>query len=347
MKDLRNKLIIGALFGAVVVVGLLLYTDLRDVGGYIRRFPLPLLSVVLALTLFNYALRWVKWHYYLTLIGVENISPLDSAALFVSGFVLALSPGKVAELLKAAVLRGMTGTPIARSAPVIPAERITDGLAMLVLGAIGFGGMLATSAEHSDLLLGYLPAYFVVLGLLMAGIVVIQIRPLFLWLLGLFERLPLVGRISHTLHELYESSYELFRPRPLLLAVALGVISWSGECVGFFLILRGMGLEPSWLLLWQATFMLAAATIIGAVSGLPGGLGAAEFSIAGMVQLLVLGYEDPGFAGTATILVRLFTLWFGVVLGLLTAFVFRRRLFPDHMDQLWQATQAEADPVDS
>jgi len=74
--------------------------------------------------------------------------------------------------------------------------------------------------------------------------------------------------------------------------------------------------------------MLAAATIVGAVSGLPGGLGAAEFTIAGMLQLLVLGEQDAGFAGTATLLIRLFTLWFGVVLGLVTAFAFRHRLFP-------------------
>jgi uncharacterized protein (TIRG00374 family) len=99
-----------------------------------------------------------------------------------------------------------------------------------------------------------------------------------------------------------------------------------------------MGERGTWLLLWQAMFMLAAATIIGAVSGLPGGLGAAEFTVAGLVQVFVLGYEDAGYAGTVTILIRLSTLWFAVLLGLLASFIFRRRLFPRHI----RSTLAEA-----
>jgi uncharacterized protein (TIRG00374 family) len=333
MKDIRNKLILGALFGLAILAVLLLYSDLKEVGAHLQRFPVMMILPVLGLTLFNYVLRWVKWHYYLHVIGVRNISVTDSAALWVSGFVLAISPGKVAELLKATILRTMTGTPAARSAPIIIAERVTDGLAMLVLGAIGLGGMLIASGEHSGVMLRYLPSYFIVLTILLAGVTIIQIRPLFMWMLQKAEHIPWVGHISHSLYHLYESSYELFRPKAFLLSVFLGIVSWAGECIGFFFILQGLGLTPTWLLLWQATFMLAAATIIGAVSGLPGGLGAAEFTIAGMMQALVLGHQDAGLAGTATLLVRLFTLWFAVMLGLITAAVFRHRLFPDRASQ--------------
>ncbi len=343
MKNIRNKLIIGGLFGVAVIVGLLLYSDVRGIGTYLRAFP-PLLAIpVLCLALFNYTLRWVKWHFYLHVIDVDNISRADSAILWTSSFVLALSPGKVAELLKAAGLRMIAGTPVARGAPVPIAERITDGLAMLVLAAIAFGAILVTSAGHDALLISYLPAYFAMLGMMLLGIVVIQIRPLFLWLLGLATRIPLVGRISKHLYDLYDSSYELFRPAALGVGVGLGIVSWAGECVGFFLILVGLGREPTWLLLWQATFILAAGSIIGAVSGLPGGLGAAELSIAGMVQLLVLGHQDAAFAGTATILIRVMTLWFAVLLGLATAFIFRRRLFPEQIGPALDTARAEAD----
>ncbi len=342
MKDIRNRVILGALLGLAVLIGLLLYGDVRDMGARLRAFPLWYIPPVLALTLFNYFLRWVKWHYYLRVIGAGEVALLDSAALWVSGFVLALSPGKVAELLKAVVLQMMTGVPVARGAPVVIAERVTDGLAMLVLAALGFGGMVSVSAAHRAVLARYLPAYFSVLALLLIGIAVIQIRPLFRWLLGVAARLPLLARASHALDDLYTSSYELFRPRALAFAVSLGIISWAGECVGFFLILVGLGLAPTGLLFWQAMFMLAVATVIGALSGLPGGLGAAEFTIAGMVQLLVLGYEDAGFAGTATLLVRLFTLWFAVVLGLVTAFAFRRRLFPERLAREWRSARSAA-----
>ncbi len=331
MRDLRSKLVLGGLFGVAVVIGLLLYSDVRGFGTHIESFPTNLIVPILLLTLFNYLLRWLKWQYYLKVIGVTGLSRMSSAILWVAGFVLAVSPGKVAELLKAAGLRIMAGTPVARGAPVVIAERITDGLAMFILTAIGLGGILLSSSARAQLLYGYLPAYFTLLGIIIAVIILIQFRPVFNWLIGATERLPIMGRISHAIHEVYESSYELFRPVPLMIAVGIGVVSWAGECLGFFLILWGLGLSASWLLLWQATFILTVATILGGISGLPGGLGAAEVSIAFLIQSLILGHPDSALAGTATLLVRLCTLWFAVLLGMITAVAFRQRLFPPEM----------------
>jgi uncharacterized protein (TIRG00374 family) len=65
-----------------------------------------------------------------------------------------------------------------------------------------------------------------------------------------------------------------------------------------------------------AVFVLSFSTAVGAVSALPGGLGAAEVSIAGMLTL-ILGMP-PAEATSATVLIRLATLWFGVALGLIT-----------------------------
>ncbi len=339
MKDLKRNLILGGLVAVAVVVILLIYTDLQDIGDYVSGFPVLFVIPVLLLTLHNYVFRFLKWQYYLKVIGVEGLSLRNSASLWVSGFVLAISPGKVAELLKAAVLKTMTGTPFMRSAPIIIAERVTDGLGMLVLGAIGFTGILLTAAEQNTVLQQYVPAYLLVLGILILAIIAVQFKGVVGWGLHLLEKVPLVNRFSGSIAELYYSAYDLFRPRALAVAVGLGVFSWAGECVGNFFILWGLGLEPSWLLLWQSTFIMAVATIVGAVSGLPGGLGAAEFSIVGLVQLLVLGYQDPGFAGTAAILIRVSTLWFGVALGLVTATLSWRRLFPDRIEQTWREVQ--------
>jgi uncharacterized protein (TIRG00374 family) len=336
MNKIRDRLVLGGLFGLAVVVGLLMYTDLRDVLGNLKTFPVLLVIPILALTLFNYALRWAKWQYYLNVIGVKGISLVDSAALWMSGCVLALSPGKIAEFLKAAVLRSMTGTPIARSAPIIVAERVTDGVAMLILAAIGLGGMLFSSAESNHAVVAYLPAYIAVVAIMVIGLALIQIKPLFMWILAKLSQLPVVGPVTHHLESLYDSSYELFRPTSLGVAVGLGVVSWAGECTGFFLILQGLGIPATWLLFWQALFILAASSIIGGVSGLPGGLGAAEISVASMVQVLVLQHPNAGLAGTATLLVRTCTLWFAVTLGLCTAFIFRKRLFRAQPDELWQ-----------
>ena len=104
-------------------------------------------------------------------------------------------------------------------------------------------------------------------------------------------------------------------PRATLIAVGLGTLSWLGEGVGFYLILLGLGVPGGWETAGSAVFILSFATVIGAISTLPGGLGAAEGTIAGMLAIVL---SLPGsLAAAATLLIRFATLWFGVTLGLL------------------------------
>ncbi len=112
-----------------------------------------------------------------------------------------------------------------------------------------------------------------------------------------------------------DGSYQVFRPKAVLLAVCLGFISWLGEGIGFYLILLGLGVPAGLETLGNAVFILAFSTIVGAVSTLPGGLVAAEASLMGM--LVILMRLDQTTATAATLLIRLATLWFGVSLGLI------------------------------
>jgi uncharacterized protein (TIRG00374 family) len=97
--------------------------------------------------------------------------------------------------------------------------------------------------------------------------------------------------------------------------VGLGTISWLGEGVGFYLILVGLGVTGGWETLGNAIFILAFATAVGGLSTLPGGLGAAEGTIAGMLALVMA--LPASAAAAATLLIRFATLWFGVTLGLI------------------------------
>jgi uncharacterized protein (TIRG00374 family) len=171
----------------------------------------------------------------------------------------------------------------------------------------------------------YWPGFAVVLGGLIIMISLIQIRPAALWLLEIGSRLPLLKQISSGLRQFYEGSYTLFKPKALLVAVSIGTISWLGEGIGFYYILKGLGLPASWDTLSIAVFVLAFSTVIGAVSALPGGLGAAEASITGMLVLL-LGMATET-AAAATLLIRFATLWFAVALGLVIWGIFRQDLF--------------------
>lgn len=312
MKNIWPKIAAGLGLGLAVIIGLALLADLRAVTTQILTFQWGYAPLILALTLFNYGLRFIKWHYYIRQIGAHTLRWRDSARLFVGGFPLALSPGKLAEPLKAVWLRQYTGLPVARGIPVVAAERLSDGLAVLLLSTFG---VIAYPQ--------YWPGFLAVLAGMLGLIGISQIKPLALGLIGLGERVPLMARFSHHLREFYAGTYQLFGPKSTLVGVGLGLVSWLGEGVGFYFVLRGLGLPPSGRLLAMAVFGLSFSTIVGAVSSLPGGLGAAEASLTGMLMLTLNPGE--GLAASAALLIRFFTLWFGVGLGLLVL-MFSRHL---------------------
>ena len=302
-QPILKRMTPGLILGFLVLLGLALMGDLRQVGQAMRTFDWRVYPAALGLTLFNYTLRFVKWHYYLHVIGIHHIAWVESLRMFVGGFPLAITPGKVGEVLKGVWINQRSGLPVARGVSVVVAERISDGLAVMALSVLGV-------VAYPQ----YWPAFVVILIGLLAVLILAQVRPAAMWALGVGERLPLVKRFIGTVREFYEGSYMLFQPAPTAVAVGLGTISWLGEGVGFYFILLGLGLEPSWQLLSLAVFILAFSTVVGAVSALPGGMGAAEVSIAGMLTLL--GGLEPAQATTATVLIRLATLWFGILLGL-------------------------------
>lgn len=95
----------------------------------------------------------------------------------------------------------------------------------------------------------------------------------------------------------------------LFSATILSVVAWGAEAFAFYYILNLMGAEISFEF---AIFVYALSMLAGALSFMPGGLGGAE---AVMVSLLVWKGLSSADAIAATILIRLATLWFAVVIG--------------------------------
>jgi uncharacterized protein (TIRG00374 family) len=313
LAQLRNKIIISALLGLAVVVILGLVSDIGQVGQSFGSFDWVMLPAVLGFTLLNYLLRWAKWDYYLRRMGMgRGVSYGDSGLLFTSGMVMAVTPGKVGEVLKSYLLKRVNSTPISASAPIVLAERVTDGLAMLLL--MGFGLTLYAPAR---------PAFFVLLALTVLGLLVLQSRALVIWISNIILKLPYGPRIVPRLLTAYDSSRRLLSWPILLPSTLLSLVSWFGECVAMYYVLRGLGVPGSFLLLQQATFVFAASTLFGLVSFLPGGLGVSEASSTGLLVLLLPMASGP--ATTATIIIRFCTLWFGVTLGAIALAIFGRR----------------------
>ncbi len=313
LRTLRNRLLISLLLGLVVFAGLSIYADFRNVLHSLRAFNWALLPLILFLTTMNYVFRFVKWEYYLRLIGVRDLSKRNSLLVFFSGLGMVITPGKLGEWLKSYLLREVHGTPIARSAPILIAERLTDSVALLIIAAAGvfvFGNLW--------------PVFLAVAVGVVLIVAAARHRPTAHALLGLGKRLPLARRFVPQFEEFYESSYVLLSPRATIEMGLLSAFSWFFEVLGFYFTLVGLGLGHGGDLLLHAAFILPIATLASAISFAPGGLFVAEGGITGLSKALL--HISKSQAAVGTMIIRFGTLWFGVIVGLIAFAILNRRL---------------------
>lgn len=322
MTNLNKKLIWTVLFGVAVLLTLTFTADFKSTVQALGKFKTIYLPLILGLTFINYLLRFVKWQYFLRQIGVY-VSLKESFVVFLSGLAMTVTPGKAGELLKSLLLKEIKGAPVGRTAPVVFAERLSDGFGLIILSLSGMA------------LFRYGAQVLTVIALILAAMIIVIKTPwLFNYFIGMCAKIPIVKRFTGVIENLFHSAGLLLTFRSLVFAIAISVVSWSFESIAFYYVFAGLGYQVP---LVVAVFTLAFSSIVGSVSMLPGGLGAAEGSIMGL--LIEVAGVPAGIAAVATIIIRFCTLWFGVVLGLLAIFTSRRlinyvnKMGPDNKEE--------------
>ena len=102
-RTLRRVLAV-MLVGVVLYGCFVLYAGCRDIAATLARYRWWTFAATLGLASINYGFRFLKWEYYLARLGVRGVRKPDSLLVFLSGFVLTVTPGKVGEVFKSAVL---------------------------------------------------------------------------------------------------------------------------------------------------------------------------------------------------------------------------------------------------
>lgn len=297
-----SRLMLGLVLGIVTYLAFGLYADFVDLQDSVEGFRWGILVPVFGLSILNYFLRWLRWHWLLRLAGIPVATGL-SLGVFGSGLAMSVTPGKLGEIIKVGLLKRSADVPGTRSFPVVVTERLQDLLAVLILA--GFGVLMLDL--HVEILVG---------GIVLATVLFV--------LLATGPGTRFVFRIAGALlkkHVTPEHAREsrdvqarLLRGRAMWGGMALGTVAWLSECLGLWLVVGAF--SHGVLEVTSAVFMYAIGTLAGALSFLPGGLIATEASLAGMLSPAVSGaLPDEASAIAATLLIRVATLWFAVALG--------------------------------
>jgi uncharacterized protein (TIRG00374 family) len=307
VERLKKNFILALVLGLAVYLVLAIVSGLEDLRDALSGFDFFLIPAILGLVSLSYAVRFVRWTYYLRLLKVR-VPLRANAAIFAAGLSMTISPGKLGEVLKSVFIKDVAGTPVARTAPAVVAERVTDGTGMVLWGLLG---ALAFSFGPWLLLL--------FLALTGVGIAVLRSRRLSLLAEKALRKLPLLDRLAPHVGDFHGASNELLAFRPLVVASGISFLGWGLECAAVYLCALGVGAEEPFLVV---VFVFAVSSLAGAASMLPGGIGAAEAGMAGMFTA-VAGLSG-GLAVALTFIVRLTTLWFATLLGVAGLLLVRR-----------------------
>ena len=306
MERLKRNLILALALGVAVYLVLAVVSGFGSLTAALDDFNVALVPAILGLVLLSYAGRFLRWLYYLKILKV-SVPLLTNAAIFAAGLSMTISPGKLGEVLKSVFVRQASGAPVARTAPAVVAERATDGTGMV---AWGFLGAFAIGLGPGTMVL--------FLAVAALGIAVLRSKRLSLLAERALLKLPLLNRLAPHLGDFHASSNELLAARPLVVGTVISFLSWGLECLAGYLCSVGLGTDMPFLLV---VFVFAVSSLIGVLSMLPGGIGAVEAGLYG--QFVTVAGLPAGLAAALTVMIRLATLWFATLVGIVGLFAVR------------------------
>ncbi|WP_353218565.1 lysylphosphatidylglycerol synthase transmembrane domain-containing protein [Salinisphaera sp. S4-8] len=297
----RKRTIIFSLGLALLLyVTLVAGIDAQRTFAAMRQLALHWWLAILALSLFNYALRFGRWHGYLYWLG-DRVGLLRDGVIYIAGFALTTTPGKAGEGMRSLYL-ARHGVPYAHSLAAFFAERFIDLLAIALLATLV---LIAFS--------NYIWWVIVPLAVLAGLLVAIRQRRLLVYMQQRSANPQ--SKLQNVIHgavSAWDQAFALLGRKPLYAGLAVGLVAWAAEGVSLYVIAHGLDIE---LAFFTAIGIYAVSMLVGALSFIPGGLGSTE---AVMVLLLKLSGVDATTALAITLIARVATLWFAVVLGLLS-----------------------------
>jgi len=299
-RALRGRTLASVLLLACLLyAGLALWSELGEIRRAFGRFRTDDMLWVMLLVSAGYGLRFLRWRYYLGVLGYR-IPWSSDLRIFLASFLMSISPGKIGEAMKSFFLKREFDIPTTPTVAAFFCERFTDVFSIVFLSAAGFlvypyGGWMMASIFLAQL----------------AFLLVMQKET---WLETLlFSRLSGVEALEGWVERgrrFYRTSGDLLSLRNLIVGTLLGGLSWGLEGLCLYWILQGFG--GTTVSIPTAVFIFCSAVLLGAASMLPGGIGGSEAIMIAM--LLFFGTSRP-VAVTATLIVRVVTLWYGVALG--------------------------------
>ena len=294
-----NKKFFIILIGSIIVYSLfLILSDFSKLSEEILDFEIMYLPLILILV----PLGWLALYFRWTIL-VKNSGYIlphkKNFQIFLSGFPLSITPGKVGELLKCELLKENFNIPRKITAPIILVERLYNGVGIVIISSLGiwyfdFSGTVILIASCA------------LIGIFIA----LRSKSLFSSLINKTSKIKYLSKFSDSFSDSYEVINHSIKPKIFIISSLLSAIYWILESVAVYFVFKSFGID--FLELYNVVLAYTSSIILGVASFVPGGIGVSEGTLISLLSIQGLSLST---AITLTLFIRIFTLWYAVFVG--------------------------------
>ena len=297
------------LVGIAAIAAVVWVVQPADVVRAFRGFQAVVLLPVILLLLLTYLAQGARWHGLLRSVGAR-LTVSDSMLLNAAGQgITAILP--LGDLTRAVFASETADVEFADVVATVTVQELTYTLLLLLAaGPVVVDHRQAVAVEVTAL---------VGMAVIVAILVV---PPLFHRVHQLVRWTPLLRRFTRQIDELQHETVALLHSPATVVWSILDAVRAFLAVTAFWLLV--LGVQPGAVDWWSAAFVFSLSYVGGAISLLPGGVGANE---AGMVGLLIVVGVEPAAAAAVAVLMRFIGSTLAVLVGA-AAYVAARRRHP-------------------
>jgi len=301
MLDTIKTKFLWTILGAVVFyILLILVSDVEEISESFLQIKVEFLSLIFALGFLSHVVKSFRQKDLLGIMG-EKIPSFQNMIIYMSGLSFVTTPGSAGTFIKSVYLKKIFNTPTEKSIAVIFLERYHDLLA-------GTSIILVTLLIHFSLV----SMSLVIISALLLGVMYLLIKSQRVFL-SLYSRLRKIRFISKNLPEIgpSKSFFILTKPKNMIRGWLFSILGWGVDSLSVYIVFLALNIDLGYLLTSQ---IYLTSLGYGILSLLPGGIGVSE----GVADLLLVRQGlDLSIAASLVILMRLCTVWFATVIGVI------------------------------
>ena len=307
-KQIKKKSLIIIFLIMVFYVSLTIISDIEKTANHFSNIKFEIIPLVLGIQFLSLILRGIRQKKLLDEINVK-LSFKENLKIYFAGISFISTPLGLGQVVKSQLIKELHGISRSKTLPVIILERFFDIFAITML-------VIFTIIQFFSIQ----SAVIVLISLVIISIAyVILMKGNLGYITKKISKISFLKKILPS-DEIYESLHTSLKFKKMISSLGLSLVIWSIDAVGVYLAFLSFNIDINFI---QSIQYYLTSLVYGTISFLPGGVGLTEGSL--IAQLMTNGF-DFSFASSMTVFVRLTTIWFATILGLLVSSLFINKI---------------------